>query len=416
MNFNPDLIDFILTVALSFLVGLETKAYKLQFHANAPNFFFGTARTFTFVGIIGFLFYKIDTINFAVYISGMIGLTLLYALFYYKKLLSGKQSILMYLVMLVVYSFGPITVIYPLWMPALIFVLIVFILNAKKSLLNFASGVDTYEFETLGKMVLLSAVILPLLPNQDIIPYLPLSPFKIWLIVVVISAISYSGYIVHKYLLPSKSFFLTGLIGGLYSSTATTVVLSKKAREVEANEMMTASIIAATSVMYIRLIILSLLFNSSIAKNISLPFLFFSFSGFILTFYYYKKGTKTQNKIKLGDKNPLELGTAFVFAIFFILMILATNFAIEFYGNNGLNMLSFIAGFADIDPFVLSLLAGKYAVAQHEIYAAIIISAGSNNILKAIYSLWFGSKTKTLHAFAWLIVLGIVTITTGLLI
>ncbi|MFX4253400.1 DUF4010 domain-containing protein, partial [Aliarcobacter butzleri] len=78
-------------------------------------------------------------------------------------------------------------------------------------------------------MILLSSVVLPLFPEDNFIPYLGISLYKIWLTVVVISAISYAGYIVHKYLFPSKGIFFTGIIGGIYSSTATTVVLSKKA-------------------------------------------------------------------------------------------------------------------------------------------------------------------------------------------
>lgn len=179
--------------------------------------------------------------------------------------------------------------------------------------------------------------------------------------------------------------------------------------------MITASIIAATSVMYLRLIVIALVFNIGIAKNIYLPLLFFALFGFMVAFAYYRLGTKTQNSLKIEDKNPLELGTAFVFSALFVIMIVATHFVTEFYGSSGLKMLSFIVGFTDIDPFILSLLTGKYAVTQHEIYAAILISIGSNNILKGVYSLWFGSWSKTSHAFMWLVVLGIAAISAGLL-
>ena len=213
MILDPLLTHFILTMVYSFLIGLELRAYKLTFHPNDKEFF-GTARTYTFVGILGFVLYKIEPINFSVYIAGFIGISLLFTLFYYKTLNEKKHSIVLYLVLMLVYSFGPLSNLFPLWFVSFIFVLTIFILNAKKKIMSFNLNINIYEFETLGKMVLLSAVILPLLPSDKVIPYLGISLYKIWLTVVVISAISYAGYIVQKYLFPSKGIFLTGLIGG----------------------------------------------------------------------------------------------------------------------------------------------------------------------------------------------------------
>lgn len=413
MTFNPDLIHFIVTVVLSFLVGLEVKAYRLQFHKDDPKNFIGSSRTFAFVGMLGFIFYKIDMSHLAVYIAGMLGITLLYALFYHRKLSNEQQSILLYLTMLIVYTLGPLSLLYPIWMSALIFVLIVFILNAKKSILRFTMAIDTYEFETLGKMVLLSAVILPLLPNQNVIPYLPLSPFKIWLAVVVISAISYGGYLVQKYLLPSKGLFLTGLIGGTYSSTATTVVLARKAKDTGNNPVITAAIIAATSMMYFRLIVVAMVFNMEIATALALPFLLLAFAGLLLALIYLKQGDESSVKVDFVDKNPLELGTAFLFAALFVAMMLLTDFVMHHYGNSGLKLLSFSVGFTDIDPFVLSLLTGKYSAESAQLVSAIMIATGSNNILKSVYSLWFGGVKGGLHAAVWIAILGIVTMGLG---
>lgn len=127
--------------------------------------------------MLGFLCYKIDANHFIVYTAVMLSITILYALFYYQKLISGPESILLYLVILIVYTIGSLTLIYPLWMSVLLFVLIVFILNAKKTILNFTQEINTYEFETLVKILLLSALILPLLPDTNVLPCLPLSPF-----------------------------------------------------------------------------------------------------------------------------------------------------------------------------------------------------------------------------------------------
>jgi len=407
MHVEKSLIDFIITIVFSFLIGLEVKTYKLHFHEKSSNYFFGSARTFTFVGMLGFLFYHI---NLYAYLMVLASLTVLYTLFYYQRLLSHKQSIILYLVLLIVYSFGPISINNPIWMTSLVFVLVIFILNAKVGIQNFSNYINKKEFETFGKMVLLSAVILPLLPNKDVIPYIPISPFKIWFVVVVVSAISYGGYIAQKYFFPSKGYFLTGLIGGVYSSTATTVVLARKAKQLNYNPVINGAIIISTAIMYLRLIVVAIIFNMDIATSIAIPFLVFSIFGIAISlFFLYSKKTRDITH-DFVDDNPLELRTAFIFALLFIAMMALTKYITSEFGSIGLQIFSFIAGFTDIDPFILSLLTGKYAITSHEIFNAILIAAGSNNLLKAAYALWFGGWKNTHKAALWISLLGVGTI------
>ncbi len=414
MSIEPDLIHFVITVAFSFLVGLEVKTYRIQYHSDSSKYFFGSARTLTFVGILGFLFYKIDPVHLLPYTAVLLSLTVLFAIFYWTKVQRKSQSILLFVVMLCVYAFGPMTQIYPLWMPALLFVLIVFILNARHAIHKFTLGINTYEFETLGKMVLLSAVILPLLPDKEVVHYIPLSPFKIWLAVVVISAISYGGYIAQKYFFPSKGYFLTGVIGGTYSSTATTVVLARKLKSLGYNQVIESAIIAATSVMYIRLIVVAAIFNISVAKSLAVPFVVLCLAGLAVSALLFRSNKEMKGVVDYVDKNPLELGTALLFAFLFVIMMILTQLVSKEYGSGGLQVLSFLVGFTDIDPFVLSLLTGKYGVNTIEVTSLVMIAAGSNNLLKAFYALWFGGLKKTARSAATIAVLGVATIVWGL--
>ena len=413
MGISPELIHLTITVVFSFLIGMEIKTYHIKVEESNQKFIFGTARTFTFIGILGYFSYKFEPAHFTIYALILLSLTLLYALLYTQQLKEGKQGILLYTVMLCVYAFGPMTELFPLWMSALLFVLIVFILNADQTLYRFSHDINMDEFETLGKMVLLSAVILPLLPDTKVIPYLPISPFKLWMAVVMISGISYGGYLLQKYLFPSKGYFLTGIFGGTYSSTATTVVLARKAKVSGNNPMITAAIIAATSMMYLRLIIIALVFNTEIAFSLALPFSSLALAGLIISTFYLKKGTKNSEQPDFVDKNPLEMGTAFLFAALFVLMMVVTSFVMQHYGDNGLKLLSFAVGFTDIDPFVLSLLTGKYSVESTQLVTAIMIAAGSNNLLKAIYALWFGGVKGGLSSAIWIAILGLLTIGLG---
>jgi len=414
MTFSPELIHLMVTTVFSFLIGMEIKTYNLKQQNQTQRFIFGTARTFTFIGILGYIAYKLEPVHLSIYGIILLSLSLLFALLYRQKLKEGKQGILLYTVMLCVYAFGPMTVLFPLWMSALLFVMIVFILNADKTLYRFSNDINMNEFETFGKMVLLSAVILPLLPDSKVIPYLPISPFKLWLAVVVISGISYGGYLIQKYFFPSKGYYLTGIFGGTYSSTATTVVLARKSKNTGYSPVITAAMIAATSMMYLRLVVVAAVFNMEIAKELALPFLALALVSLLLSFIYLRQGENNSVKADFVDKNPLELGTAFLFALLFVVMMLVTSFVMQHYGNSGLRLLSFSVGFTDIDPFVLSLLTGKYSVENTQLISAIMISAGSNNILKAIYALWFGGLKGGLRAAVWIALLGLFTIALGL--
>ncbi|BCD68147.1 DUF4010 domain-containing protein [Nitratiruptor sp. YY09-18] len=406
MSFIPQELTHLLYItALSFLVGLELKTYRLD-RGIQKEIHFGSTRTFTFIGLLGFLFYKID---FHLYLAGFLTLFGIYIIYYYYKLQEKRASIISFLLIALVYSFGPEMERFNIWLPTLVFVLIVFILNANRSLEFLFEKVNMQEFETLGKFLLLSAVILPILPHNPL-PLLHISAFEIWFVVVVISSLSYGSYLAQKYFFRSKGYIITAIFGGLYSSTATTVVLSKKSQSIpqSALPLINASLVIATAMMYIRLLVIAAIFNLEVATKIALPFLLFTAFGIAISLFLYKRSDLSL-EAPVGDRNPLELGVAFIFAILFVLMILLTQYVTTHYGDVGLKVLSFIIGFTDIDPFILSLLTGKYGVGVDSIAVAIIIAAGSNNLLKAFYAIIFGKGKPKIGAF-WLLFLGLVTI------
>jgi len=166
--------------------------------------------------------------------------------------------------------------------------------------------------------------------------------------------------------------------------------------------------------MYLRLIVVALLFNFETGKKLLFPFSLLALSGLVIALFYLKKREKKELHPEIVDKNPLELKTAFIFAFLFVAMMVLTQYVTQHYGESGLEILSFIVGFTDIDPFVLSILTGKFSVSSEQIVAAVMIAAGSNNLLKAIYAVWFGGLKKSYKSALWITLLGLVTIAWGL--
>lgn len=111
-------------------------------------------------------FIRLNLPIFLYLVCRIFGITILFITFIEKLLKEKKYSIVLYLVLLIVYSFGPLSNLFPMWLISLIFVITIFLLNAKKKLMNFNLTINIYEFMTLGKMILLSAVVLPLLPKE----------------------------------------------------------------------------------------------------------------------------------------------------------------------------------------------------------------------------------------------------------
>jgi uncharacterized membrane protein (DUF4010 family) len=174
-------------------------------------------------------------------------------------------------------------------------------------------------------------------------------------------------------------------------------------------------ILAASGMMYLRLLVLILVLNSRFLVPTLVPFLLLGLGtiGYALV-RFHRHGVRSRQAMASAH-NPLELGTAFLFAALFILMLLLSQWVLHRFGAVGLQVLSFTVGFADIDPFVLSLLKGDYAgVSLQQLAAAMVIAAGSNDLLKAFYTVMLSGWRAGRGAFFGLVLLAGVTLAWGM--
>ncbi len=207
---------FALVALFGFLTGLEFREYILlrsKERPEIPVISLGTSRTFTFIALLGYLLFILDP-GYRLYLAGMLGLLLFFGLFYHHKLKNGQTGLLQPLIALIVYTYGAIISLQPPWFLILVFVALVFTLSTWKKTHHFVEHIDPREMPILAKFLLLSGVILPLLPDTPLSSYIPVTPFKIWLAVVVVSSISYIGYILKKYLLKRQGYLMHGCNGG----------------------------------------------------------------------------------------------------------------------------------------------------------------------------------------------------------
>ena len=399
----PLFIQFLLTAVFSFIVGLEQRK---QYSEKEEQLTFGTDRTFFFIGMLGFVLYVADPVGMYLYIAGGVAVTTFLGIFYYQKIkFQNNYGLTTVLLALLIYIIPLLVITQPTWLTLLFFVLILILTESKRAIRGFSKKIDRSEFITVAKFIIIAGIILPALPDKQIFSFLNLSPYKVWLAIVVISGISYLSYILRKFVFPDAGLLITGLFGGLYSSTATTIILARKSREADSNyREYAAAITIATAMMFLRIYILLLIFNPAVGISVSAWFISMFVISLGTAYYLYYKFKKTKkssavtNNI-LEDKNPLEFKVAVIFALLYVLFSFITQFTIQNFGEQGLNVLSFIVGFTDIDPFLLNLFQGKYDVTQALIGIATFQAILSNNILKMIYAKTLGNKMLGKYIF-----------------
>ena len=413
-----DFYQFLIVTVFSFLIGMEQRTR----YANSTNpAIFGTDRTFTFIGILGFVLYIIQPVSLIPFLVGIVLLGAFFLVFYLKKISNEKSYGLTTIILaLITYCLTPLVYTQPHWLVLLIVIILLVLEELKESLFKFSQKMSSEEFIILGKFLIMSGVILPLLPNKEISAKFDFSPYKFWLAIVAISGISYGSYLLKKYVFPKSGILLTGLLGGMYSSTATTFILARKSKEIDEPLKIAAAIVLATSMMFVRIFVLALLFNTTIANHIALAFALLFFLSLSITAYLIwldKKSTESNTaksaetvKIETSLGNPLELKTAFTFGILFILFSVVTHFVTQHYSEQGIKILSYLVGVTDIDPFIINIFQSKFNVSVAVLSVAIINAVTSNNLLKLIYALVLSAKSihkYIIVSFSLLILLGI---------
>ena len=380
-----------LALGMALFLGLAFEGlYKQE-----PRIIPGGIRTFPMLALLGALLYLLAPHTLLLYAVGLGAL----ALWLYAHLRTegeppaGRPTLIVPATNLLAYVLGPIALTEPAWLLVSAAVVAVLLLEAREALHRAVRQLAREEVYTLGKFLILAGIILPLLPNTPVLPITPITPFEVWLALVAVSSLSYLSYLLQRYL-PHRGTLVPSILGGAYSSTATTVALARQQKAAAtARPELTVGIVLATAVMYLRVDLVVALFNPAVAW-ILLPrvIVLSGVAGAIAFVQWRGRGPEALPPAgTLTAMNPLQLPAAVTFAVLFIVVALAASWVRSRFGNAGIYALGGIAGVSDINPFVLSLAQGSVAAMPAAgIAAAILIAAASNNIMNGLYALIFG--------------------------
>jgi len=396
----------VLAISLSFLVGLEFHNYR---RTEGQGLGFGTTRTFTLIGLLGFLLTILDTSGI-LFALGLLTLAAWLGLYYQRRLKEGHTSLMGVLACLLTYILGLLAADSPQWFAAAYAVLIVFLLNAKPRIRALADTLPGQEIATVAKFVIMAGIVLPLLPDRPIAAFIPVTFRDTWFAVVAISGISYLSYVLQTYILKSRGPLLTGVLGGLYSSTATTFVLGRQARKTGGDGVVAPALMLATAMMYVRLGALAAVLAPDSIGRLALPFGVAATSSVLAALLLYRArrdGTDVPPSAPSG--HPLEFQMALLFAALFVVFATASQYVSTQYHEAGLQAMAFAVGFTEIDPFVLSVLSEHSSISLHAAVDAVVIATASNNLLKAGLVVGMARNRSVLPACAWLVSLALLS-------
>lgn len=403
------IVPLILTGLFSFVMGLAYHGYRRLGNAGLG---FGTTRTFTLIGVLGFLLMQLGP-SLQLYALGLSALVLFLGIYYWHRTAQGHPSILGPLLAVLTYLIGPLAVRFPIWLLVAVVVAVLLLLEAQPRIRSFSDKLPTEELVTLAKFLIMVGIILPLLPDRRIAPFLSITYYQLWVAVLAVSGLSYLSYLTQAYLFKKRGTLLTGLLGGLYSSTAATIVLARQSRDNPASSDFAPALILATAMMYARLWVLVLaLGHVDVARRLFWPFAAFIVFASVSAWFVSKitGAAPGPDPRPTAPRHPLQFDAALIFAVLFVAFAGVTHLVLLRFGTVGLHVLSFLTGVTDIDPFILSLLAGKFSLSVAQVVGAVLIASGSNNLLKAGYAIALARNRVVLPAVVLLSLLCAVSV------
>ncbi len=375
------------------IIGMQREHAALTEKAHG----FAGIRTFIFVVLLGFMagltYYMLSPL---VYFGILLSVAIVTGASYWITAMKGDIGATTEFTALIGFVLGTMAFLGIVELSLMITVLVVVILSAKFKLHDVVGKITTLELYDFIRFVVLALLIFPFLPDETFGPYDVLNPREIGWVIILTSGLGLFGYILIKYLGTKKGILLSGIIGGLVSSTATTWVFAKKSKESEAfSHNCATAILAASSIMVIRVLIWTFIFNKSLFNELFLLIFFVFLAAIGVTlFLYFTKGKKEIFDTEIPKSKPLDLVGALVFGLIYTAILLVVSYANENLGERGILISSADAGLSDIDAITISVskLAGvrlDLSIAS----IAVLIATISNTLVKLGIGIWAGSPT-----------------------
>ena len=384
-------VRLLVSIGIGIVIGLERQYSAMKEHANG---YFGI-RTFTFYSLLGcasVLFYFL--FSPWICIALFLGLVILTAVAYWQTALKGDRGLTTEVTALLTFVLGSMAAYGLISFSLMLTVIVVVLLSSKFKIKTFVGKITAEELYAFIRFVVLALLIFPFLPNENFGPYEVINPKEIGWVVVLTSALGFSGYVLIKTLGNHRGILLGGLLGGLVSSTSITWIYSKKSKEDPSLSASCATaILGASSILFIRVGVWTALFHAPLFRSLALYLILLLITALGVTFYTHLKGKKLASTTDTTSlSKPLDLVGALIFGGIYVLILLAVSYANDYFGDQGTLISSTLAGISDIDAVSISIakLTGT-SISLPLAEVAILLACLSNTLVKLGLGWYLGS-------------------------
>ena len=384
-------IRLLVAAGIGLLVGLEREYAAMR---TGEQIFAGI-RTFVLLALTGFAGAALHVLLSPwIFVAILTGAIALIAMSYWITAKLGDIGGTSELAAILVLVLGAATFLGHIQEVLMVTVILLVILSAKLKLHFVVGQITTDEMYALLRFIVMALLVFPFLPDDHYGPYGTINPREIGLVVLMISGLGFVGYTLMRIFGPGRGTLLTGIIGGLVSSTLVTLVLSRKSRTPASPDSLYASaILAASAIMIGRVLLWVFLFNKELLAALILPVaLMLAFAAVMAWLAYRQNDSAGNDKTQIPLGKPLELTQAFFFALLYAAIVMIIPYADAYWGKGGVLVTSGLAGLTDVDAITISLsktssLAIPLQVARNAILVAVMV----NTVVKFMIAFFAGS-------------------------
>lgn len=381
----------LIALALGFLIGMEREHAKRAPDQDEP---FAGVRSYTLIALFGFLCtYLAQTHGPWFPVAGLGGLVALLVAAYVMSSKQGELGMTTELTAILAWVIGAVVFQGEVLLAVIATVVVTALLSLKVKLHTFIAKLTPEDIRAFIQFVIISAVILPFLPREPMGPNGVWDLHEVWIMVILVTGISLGGYLLSKVLGSSKGTLVSGIIGGLVSSTAVTLSLSQRSRKQPdgPHVISAASIIGATAVLYPRVWLIIWVIHRELAMRMLVPIILITLVAFGITYLVSRKG-RQGTSADIPSRNPLNFKVAIQFAVLYMTVLWLMDLAAAGESDKGLYATSLIFGATNMDVITLSVARSAESVGLMTAAIAVLLATLSNAVMKFLIVVFFGHK------------------------
>ncbi len=387
---TPFLLSLIVAMGIGLIVGMEREFENLSGKEH-----FAGLRGFAIMSILGCIItFLAEKFNINILLVSVPGVFLFISVFHYSKIKKENFGIVTELSLILVFFLGVLSGLHYIKEALAVAVIVSALLTLKAKFNETISRVTQDELYAFIKFIILSLLLLPFLPDKNYGPGEIINPRSIGFVIVIVSSLSFIGYFIIKFFGAERGILFTGFLGGTFSSTAVTWVFSSREKENEnLSVQYSTGIIIACAVMFVRVLIIAVLFNQEVFKWLFIPCGLMIVSASIVAFILKRKALSPSSSSPIQLGNPLDISNVLLFGLQYVGITFFVYYANIYLGTKGLFITGIISGLADVDAINISMSKLSLVKINPSMAAIVILLAVlSNTVFKIGISYAKGSN------------------------